>query len=344
VGPAVAGLLVTLLAPLALARTTEAASLPSDLRDTGLYADWDSKQVAADNLPFVPQYPLWSDGATKHRWIHLPPGTAIDARKPDAWVFPVGTRLWKEFSVGGRVETRHMVRTRAGWLYGSYVWTPDGQRAVLAPAEGVDSVRELPDGRHYSIPSRADCLACHEGRPTPVLGFSALQLSTDRDPLAVHGERAAPEAMDLHQLVARRLIRGLPGAWIAAPPRVAGRTPVERAALGYLHGNCGQCHNPTGPLASLALDLWHDPSAADEPGISSTFSRPSRFRFPGESAQAARILPGAPEQSTVLARMRSRHAAVQMPPLGTQLVDDEAVRLVERWIQERPAVPTRSRP
>ena len=30
-----------------------------------------------------------------------------------------------------------------------------------------------------------------------------------------------------------------------SPPR----TPAERAALGYLHGNCGHCHNADGPLA-----------------------------------------------------------------------------------------------
>ena len=47
----------------------------------------------------------------KRRWISLPPGSAIDASDPDAWAFPVGTRLWKEFSFGGqRVETRYMER------------------------------------------------------------------------------------------------------------------------------------------------------------------------------------------------------------------------------------------
>jgi len=33
-----------------------------------------------------------------------------------------------------------------------------------------------------------DCRACHEGRTTPVLGFSALQLSPDRDPNAPHAQ------------------------------------------------------------------------------------------------------------------------------------------------------------
>jgi hypothetical protein len=34
-------------------------------------------------------------------------------------------------------------------------------------------------------------------------------------------------------------------------------------------------------------------------------------------------------------RVSSRAAALQMPPLGTELVDDEAVALLQRWISER---------
>jgi hypothetical protein len=50
----------------------------------------------------------------------------------------------------------------------------------------------------------------------------------------------------------------------------------------------------------------------------------------------ARIAPGQPDQSGLLQRMASRHAALQMPPLGTSLVDDEAVALLRRWISELP--------
>src|SRR5262245_20512807 len=97
---------------------------PQHLRDTGLYADWEEKIVAADVVPFAPQFPRWSDGAEKRRWIRLPRGKAVDARRADAWVFPVGTRLWKEFSFDGRVvETRFIERRADGWLYATYVWS-----------------------------------------------------------------------------------------------------------------------------------------------------------------------------------------------------------------------------
>src|SRR5688572_27347644 len=77
---------------------------PARLSDTGLFVAGSSAEVHPENISFSPQYPLWTDGATKRRWIRLPRGKFIDASRPDAWKFPVGTRLWKEFSFGRRVE------------------------------------------------------------------------------------------------------------------------------------------------------------------------------------------------------------------------------------------------
>src|SRR5262245_57731986 len=109
----------------ALAPAARAAPLPQHLRDTGLYARGSGEEPAGAVLAFSPQCPLWSDGAEKRRWIRLSPGSRIDARDPDRWVFPVGTRLWKEFSLGRRLETRMLERTRSGWRFATYVWTQD---------------------------------------------------------------------------------------------------------------------------------------------------------------------------------------------------------------------------
>src|SRR4051812_19214908 len=101
-------------ATLAIA-TAARAEAPAHLRDTGLYADAAMTSVAPGILPFSPQYPLWTDGAAKRRWIRLPPGATIDASRADAWEFPVGTKLWKEFSFGGRrAETRMIERLADG--------------------------------------------------------------------------------------------------------------------------------------------------------------------------------------------------------------------------------------
>lgn len=286
-------------------------------------------------LAFTPQYPLWSDGATKRRWIHLPAGTAIDATLPDAWSFPPGTRLWKTFGHARPVETRLIERLPDGtWRFAAYVWEADGRDATLAPADGaVIAVAGAPGGRHV-VPSRQDCLACHEGASTPVLGFSALQLSRDRDPGAPHAEAPQDSDIDLAHLVREGRVRGLPSAALDA--RIAASSPTERAALGYLHANCGHCHNATGPLASLDLHLAQgaaDPRASAERTRASLLGQASRFR-PHGHGDVARVATSAQGSSVVAVRMRSDNRLARMPPLGVQVIDEEGIALVERWIHD----------
>ena len=235
------------------------APLPPDLGATGLYVPGSSAIVRPDNVPFSPQYPLWSDGATKRRWLHIPSGTFIDASRPDAWNFPPGTKVWKEFSHGRRVETRLIERLDDGtFRYATYVWNEEGTQARLAPAEGLPAlpVSGAPRGR-YVIPAESDCRACHESATAPLLGVSALQLSSDRDPLAPHAEPVLPGHADLHALIARGWLRNLPAALREQAPRIAASSPVARAALGYLHANCGHCHNDNGSPAPVDLVLAH---------------------------------------------------------------------------------------
>ena len=318
------------------------AGPPPRLAETGLYEDVASRTLHADVLPFSPQYPLWTDGARKHRWIRLPPGTSIDASDPRSWRFPIGTRLWKEFAYEKRVETRFMELTAAGWIYATYVWTEDGRDAVLAPERGVPALYVKTSGAvRHDIPGVYDCKACHQGREGEVLGFELLQLSPDRDPLAPHAT-SSPDDVNLVTLAERGLLRGLPTELLSAPPRVAARTPRERAALGYLHGNCSSCHNASGPLATLGLSLTAPISGVanadgDQGARDTAVGVGSRFRLPGTSRSALRIAPSDPDGSVLVQRMSSRHATVQMPPLGTSTVDEEAVRLVTDWVRELPA-------
>lgn len=317
------------------------APLPQRLSETGLFVAGSTTQVRPDVHAFVPQYPLWSDGARKRRWISLPPGTAIDASRPDAWDFPRGTRLWKEFALDRRVETRYIERLADGsWRFATYVWNEEGTDALLAPAAGLPAVAAV-DGRggRYAIPSEIDCRACHEGPAVPVLGFSALQLSPDRDPLAPHAETPGIDPLDLNALVARGWLRNLPRELLDQPPRIAARSPTERAVLGYLHGNCGHCHvaaTEADAAVPVEVRLAQQASApiSREAMLRSLVGVPSRYRPHGLPAPARLVVPGQPRSSVLAIRMGSRDPRVQMPPLGTAIPDSEALALVERWINQ----------
>ena len=245
-------------------------------------ADAEIPRRPGDALEFTPRYPLWSDGMDKRRWLHLPAGTAIDKADADAWDFPRGARAWKEFSRDGkRLETRFIERLADGsWRYLTYAWNASGTAATLAPEEGIPE---------RGIPSRADCLACHEGAPVPILGYSAVQLAT------------------------------------SLPP-----------ALGYLHGNCGHCHNDAA-LPALDLTLQQrsaDPKASAARTYASLVGHASRFR-PHGAANAQRLVAGHPEQSVLISRMKSRDPLTRMPPLGVSVVDEEGVALISRWIEQQ---------
>ena len=310
--------------------------LPERLSETGLYLAG-TQTIDPRNRPYSPQYPLWTDGATKVRWIRLPDGARIDARTPDAWIFPVGTTFWKEFSFAGRkVETRMLRRVSAArWSYASYVWNDAQTEATLAPEEGVPAVVEVAPGKRHDVPGREDCRTCHENGATPALGFTALQLSDDRDPAAPHAEALQPGMLTLRTLITERLFEPATHATPVHTPRIAGDART-RAALGYLTANCGHCHNEQSPVATVRFPLrasgFASPAETHDI-VARLLARVTDWDLPGrEPGPSSMIRPGAPDLSVLLVRMRSRRPSTQMPPLGTVVPDREALELISAWI------------
>ena len=312
---------------------------PARLADTGLYADASSTEIASGNRPFSPQYPLWTDGMTKRRWIYLPSGGVIDGRDEARWEFPVGTKLWKEFSAGGRpVETRMSWKVAPDrWIFATYEWNADGSEAVLAPDDGrLTDVEVAPDRRH-AVPSRTDCTACHGAISPRPLGFTALQLSDDRDPNAIHGEPLRPDMLTLQALVAGGLLVNSRGDLVSAAPRIRTTDPQTRTVLGYLVGNCSMCHNGGGEITASGPVIRYRELIEDGDAVArSLVDSPTRWQVPGvDGEHSVLIAPGAPQRSAILARMRSRSPSSQMPPLGTAVRDQAAVDALTSWITDR---------
>lgn len=337
---AVAATLVAVAVQAVSARADGDPRPPATLQDTGLYLPGQPGVVDPANRPFSPQYPLWTDGAAKSRWIHLPAGAVIDATNVDDWDYPVGTRFWKEFRFSGRkVETRLLWKAAPGrWVAASYVWNDAQTEATLAPGDGVPFAVEVSPGKWHEVPAAADCQACHgAGRMRPI-GFNALQLSTDRDPAAIHGGPAAEGSLTLATLVGERLLSPARMDLVESPPRIRASEPLTRTVLGYLSTNCGTCHNGghdiTADIPSLrAADVMRDGDAAAR----ALLAHRTRWQVPGQPEGAGLLIhPGDPASSTLLARMRSRRPSSQMPPMGTVLQDGEALAAVERWIAALP--------
>jgi hypothetical protein len=285
--------------------------LPQRLSLTGLYAADTAEVVAPDVRSFRPRFELWSDGASKRRFIWLPPTSRIDTSDMDSWQFPVGTKLWKEFTRDGvRVETRLLQRLAGGWSGAAYLWNQDGTDAVATPYGAIDAL-----GTPHNVPAANECAACHGGRTSHVLGFSALQLTQPAD----------AGALNLDELVRLELVSLAP----AAAPRVPGNQ-TEQAALGYLHANCSHCHNASRPSRTGArcFDPENDLDFLLRADGAATVSETSTYRTTTDVIER-----GDPNSSSLLALVSQRSRFKQMPPLATEMVDPVAVDLLRRWIE-----------
>jgi hypothetical protein len=286
-------------------------------------------------MPYTPAVTLWSDGAEKHRYLYLPPGSTIDTTDLDAWKLPVGTKAWKEFKVDGKlVETRLFWKRETQWDVGTYVWNDTTSSAFLNTApKGI----LLPSG--YEIPTVKDCDKCHHGGSDHLLGVEAVAL-------ALPGAQGAT----LSYLAANGHLSSPPPATTISFPEDS--TGKAGKAMGYLHANCGMaCHSTRGlgdetqlvlrlragefwpigssgaqPVDPTTTDLWHatDNQAPTTASIAQ--------KFPG----ALRITPGAHEKSLVwlVAHLRGNY---QMPPLVSHRIDDVGTQAIADWIDSLPA-------
>jgi hypothetical protein len=290
---------------------------PALLSATGLYRDITTRKLAAGVLPFTPQFPLWSDGAEKHRWVHLPGCAKIDTSDMDRWEVPVGTKIWKEFSFGGaRVETRYLHRwgpDRSDYVFQAYQWNPGATDATPVPRDGVKDA----SGTQHDIPGEWECVVCHGHAPQRVLGFSAIQLSHEGPGLTITSLGAAGRLT-------------VPSAGFRVPGDA-----TTRAALGYLHGNCAHCHNAsvegetfTRPfsleLLTTATTVEQTDAVATAVGVA-----PEKFVHPGITA---RIAAGDPARSAVVYRMSVRGSPDAMPALGSEAVDPTGLAAITAWI------------
>jgi hypothetical protein len=292
---------------------------PGTLLETGLYTA--NGALAGNVYPYQVRFPLWADAASKERYIYLPPCATIDTKDMDHWQFPVGTRLWKQFTVDGApVETRLIHRYGSGdadWLFASYGWDPDrpgDPRAAVFVPHGKPSA----NGTLFDIPDPSACVSCHGKLPDKPLGFSAFQLS--------------------HSAQGLNMQRLSDWGWLSVPARGGFSVPgnaVQQAALGYLHGNCGGCHNALGAIPredpmKLRLVVGQTDYAKTDT-VLTTIGVATINAYP-ELHGRPRIAPGLRSSSTIFLRMSDRDK-FPMPPLASKFPDEDGgVAAIGAWI------------
>jgi hypothetical protein len=282
---------------------------------------------------YTPRFTLWADAASKRRWLWMPPGSQIDTTDPDHWVFPQGTRVWKEFSSGStRVETRFITKLGTGntvtdWKYIAYEWNAQNTDTIGVPF-GDTNV----NGTTHDIPSVSQCKGCHENfTPTRLLGIGAIQL----DAAAVNGE------LDLDGMVTAGLLTTNPPAGTPHYPFPTDGTTDATNALGYMHANCGHCHNPSsnvyvfnGVTMVLRLDIGTLGSVATTPAYTTAVNQNATVNCCPPKTKI--IVPTDPTMSIMIERFESTNPAIWMPQLGHKTMDPAGDAILTSWITHLP--------
>ena len=302
---------------------------PATLAGTGLCTNAECTTFSPDVFEYVPRFELWADTATKRRWIYFPPGATIDTSDMDYWKFPVGTKLWKEFTRDGvRVETRYIVKTMpndlefGAWHYATYQWNAAQNATTLVDVAGVQNA----NGTEHDIPSRQNCRECHEEFSSRVLGFGAIMLDFDSTKL------------DLEDLISTNKLSAPPtgGAANARYPLPGGS--VAATALGYMHANCGHCHNPT------ANNFFHTPtdmrlrvgtlaSVASTPPYTTMAGKNGMTYVNDQGMTYTKLIDLATTDDSILVqRMLSMMPMKRMPQKGSEMLDTAALAAIRAWI------------
>ncbi len=169
----------------ATARAADVPALPQHLRDTGLYvagisACWPSR-LSTRCGRMAPQ----SVAGSGYR-----PARASTPRSPTPGISRAARNCGRNSATAARSRRASSnaprMATGASQLRLDGGW--HGRRARAGGRHSRDAGARGARTRVTPFPPQDDCRACHEGAPVPVLGFGALQLSPDRDPLAPHAE------------------------------------------------------------------------------------------------------------------------------------------------------------
>ncbi len=330
-------------------------TMPALLSQTGVFSNTPAMAPAASLIPYLPNTPLWSDGAQKVRYLSVPnngapyaPTEQISFAPTGAWSFPAGTIFVKTFELLTnqsdptslhRLETRLLVRDTNGAVYGvTYKWRADHSDADLLYSNLTESIPiQTPTGvitQNWYYPSPSDCLQCHTAVANYVLGVNTRQLNnalTYSNGIVDNELRAMNRAGMFNPAFDESSISNMEALSAVTNPVAS----FEQRARSYLDANCAQCHQPGG--SGPTFDARYDTPLASQ-NIINTPAVKGNLGYDHMNI----VTPSDVWRSSIYDRMNTVDPAIKMPTLARNLIDTNAVALMAQWINSlggTPALP-----
>ena len=317
---------------------------PRKLSETGLFTSVRDHKIAPGVMPYSINAAFWSDGAGKERFFALPGKAGIKFKAGKPWDWDDGAVTVKSFSLDFEagnpaskkyIETRIVLKQDDQWLGYTYRWNHEQTDAVLVGAKGMDSTYEIKDPKapggvrkqvwHY--PSRDECMFCHSRAAGFVLGLTTSQIN--RDHQFASGRTDNQLRTYAHIGIFKSALPKDPAELPAYPDPMDSKANLERRVKTYFEVNCAICHVADGGGNSKiefgAKTPLTKANVIDEPPVHENLGIPD----------ARLIARGAPERSVLYKRI-TRRGEKQMPPISTNVVDEQGAELVKNWILSLP--------
>lgn len=332
-------------------------SIPPLLSETGVFTNTPAMQAFSGLIPYLPNTPLWSDGAVKIRYMSIPhkagpltPDEQISFTPATPWTFPSGSVFVKTFQLQTnesdpnslrRLETRLLVRDVNGTVYGvTYKWRPDNSDADLLTTSTNENIAiTTPTGvvtQTWYYPSPSDCLICHTPAANYVLGLKTSQLNgtnTYSSGTADNQLRTLNHAGLLNPAFDEAGITNFEKLYAITNPAAS----LELRARSYLDANCVQCHQPGG--SGPTFDARFETPLTNQNIIYGVLAK-GNLGYD----HAYVVVPEDIWRSVLYDRMSSLDSAVKMPPLARNLADTNALSVIAAWINSLSGTPALAPP
>lgn len=331
-----------------LVRKVETSQVVEKLSEVGAFADLADLTPIEGLLPYQVNAPLWSDRAIKKRWMALAndgnfdtPQEKIIFSKNSEWTFPAGTVFVKHFELPlttdpngstARLETRFFIIDKNGQGYGlTYVWNDEGTEAFLQKGDASKDFEIMENGsvaftQTWDFPSTDQCLSCHNHNAQYVLGVKTHQLNATIEypslGLNMNQLNYLNEVDAFHRDIDKAT------AYSKAVAINDESADLDLKIRSYFDSNCSSCHRPGG-VNQVNMDFrFSTPLSLMNIINHETLSHASPF---------GRLLvePGSHAASEIWQRDASL-AENRMPPLASNLVDEEYIDALAEWIDGLP--------
>lgn len=290
-------------------------------------------------LPYQPVNTLFTDYAHKKRFIWLPDETTVTyVSDHEPFEFPDGAAVIKNFyydhvlpdDVTKIIETRIMVKKDGEWIFANYVWNDEQTEAYLDMDGSFVSMEWLQDGQtksaFYRVPNESECFTCHKVEETPKL--------IGPKPSALNFDYAYADGT-MNQIEKWREFgyynTGANPQDIETLPHWEDTSLDKQTRMrAYMDINCAHCHRELAHCSYTEIRLdWLSTTSDEMLGICEPVSEPlDEFLFI--------IQPSNSERSAMFERFRSVDPGNMMPIIGRSIPHDEALELMESWINEMP--------